>query len=225
MLLKPLFDITGFTTLDYPGSLAAIFWFAKCNMKCLYCYNPQIVYGEGRLSEANAFDFLKKRKGLLDGIVLSGGEATLYPHLSSFVTQIKEMGFLVKLDTNGLKPNLIKDLIELKLIDRISLDFKAPRNKFENLTANSHFNLFENTLEFLISKKFPFEVRTTVHSGLLNEADITYMGNYLTTKGYTNTYFLQNFLNTGQTIGGIKAPMRDLNRNLISASLPIVWRN
>ena len=86
---------------DFPDSTACILWVAGCNMRCGYCHNPQIVLGKGVLSEADVLNFLHRRKGLLDGVVLSGGEATAWPGLIAFTTRVKAMGFAVKLDTNG----------------------------------------------------------------------------------------------------------------------------
>jgi len=223
--IKPIYDITSFTTLDYPGYLAAIIWFQKCNMRCQYCYNPQIVFGEGKFCEEDAFAFLQKRKGLLDGVVFSGGEATLYNGLFNFAKKIKEMGFLIKLDTNGLLPNVIMGLVEQNLIDFISLDFKAMFDKFKSITQNNHFDLFENTLHYLIQKNFPFEVRTTIHVDLLNEKDVIKMIDYLWEKGYQKPYYLQNFLETDQNIGNIKAPTRLFDRNLLPQNGNIIWRN
>ena len=90
MLHKPLYDITPFTALDYPDHLATIFWFAKCDMQCAYCYNKDIVFGEGKMTEEDAISFLKSRIGLLEGVVLSGGEATLYSSLIEFCQKIKK---------------------------------------------------------------------------------------------------------------------------------------
>lgn len=92
---------------DFPDSTACILWVAGCNMRCGYCHNPQIVLGKGVLSEADVLNFLHRRKGLLDGVVLSGGEATAWPGLIAFTTRVKAMGFAVKLDTNGLRPDVL----------------------------------------------------------------------------------------------------------------------
>ena len=104
---KPLYDITPFTTLDYPEHLAAIFWFARGNMRCTYCYNRDIVFGEGERSEDEAIAFLKSRTGMLEAVVLSGGEATLYGGLPAFCARIRAEGFKIKLDTNGLNPTMV----------------------------------------------------------------------------------------------------------------------
>ena len=119
---KPIYSITKFTTLDFPNHLASIFWFAKCNMACPYCYNPQIVREAGTLSEEEALNFLKTRQGRLEGVVLSGGECTLYPRLEQFCEAIKALGYKIKIDTNGSNPDCLKALISKSLIVAISED-------------------------------------------------------------------------------------------------------
>ncbi|HEX5710906.1 MAG TPA: radical SAM protein, partial [Sulfuricurvum sp.] len=105
--MKALYDITPFTLLDFPDTPAAIFWFAGCNLRCVYCYNPDIVFGVARIKEEEALSFLRRRQGLLEGVVLSGGECTTYPHLLVFCRCIKSLGYTIKLDTNGMRPDVI----------------------------------------------------------------------------------------------------------------------
>ncbi len=168
--------------------------------------------------------FLKKRVGLLDGVVLSGGEATGH-NLISFCKEVKKLGFLIKLDTNGTNFKEIQVLIKLNLLDFISLDFKAPKYKFSKITHSDKFDLFSNTLDFLISKSFNFEVRTTLHRDLLNEEDINFMINYLKNRGYSKSYFLQNFLETEDNIGGLKASILKFNKSKLLSDLKIIWRD
>ncbi len=123
---KSVYDITKFTTLDYQDHLACILWFAKCNMRCSYCYNAKIVDGEGVLKNQEVFNFLQSRIGKLDAVVLSGGECTLNPDIVEFCQEIRDLGFKIKIDTNGLNPDIIKDLIDFSLVDFIALDYKAP---------------------------------------------------------------------------------------------------
>ena len=167
-----LYDITKFTAIDYPNHLATIFWFAGCNMRCDYCYNKSIVFGKGKISQKEAIDFLKTRINLLEGVVLSGGECTLNPNIFKLCQEIKSLGFKIKIDTNGTNPKMIKKMIKNSLIDFISLDYKAPNEKFYQITKNRNFEDFEKTLKYLIKKDFSFEVRTTIHSKLLNVEDI-----------------------------------------------------
>jgi len=221
----PLYDITPFTALDYPEHLAAILWFAGCNMQCRYCYNVDIVFGRGSKKEEEALAFLKRCIGLLDGVVLSGGEATLYPDLPRFCEKIKTLGFKIKLDTNGLQTNMLQALVTDKLVDYIALDYKAPAYKFSDITKNSHFELFERTLEYLIDSSVDFEVRTTVHTDLLQEDDLNAIIRDLLAKGYRGSYYIQNFLAAEKTIGNITAPTHSFDKEKISDALTVIYRN
>ncbi len=221
---RPLYDITPFSALDYPDHLASIFWFAGCNMRCSYCYNRDIVLGEGSISEAEALSFLKRRKGMLEAVVLSGGEATRYAPLPTLCETIKQMGFKIKLDTNGLNPDMVKILVENGLIDTIALDYKAPKEKYQSITKNRHFDRFSETLNYLIAQDFSFEVRTTVHSDLLGAGEINRIMQDLKRRGYRGTYFLQSFVYTEQTLGKVKPEKRLFEENELKDTLNVVWR-
>jgi pyruvate formate lyase activating enzyme len=224
MLLRPIYDITPFTALDYPDHLATIFWFAKCNMRCVYCYNKDIVFGEGKISEEEALAFLDSRVGLLEAVVLSGGEATLYGDLVEFCKKIKQKKFKIKLDTNGLNPEMIRVLVENRLVDYIALDYKAPKEKYYEITKDKHFDSFSKTLNFLIQKQFPFEVRTTVHSDLLRVEEINRIIKDLLKRGYSGTYYLQPFVFTENTIGKVKEEKNPFDVSQLSHELKVVWR-
>ncbi len=221
---KPLYDITPFTALDYPDHLAAIFWFAKCTMRCVYCYNKDIVFGEGKISQEEALAFLDKRTGLLEGVVLSGGEATLYNDLPEFCRKIKQKNFKIKLDTSGIKFDMVRSLVEHQLVDYIALDYKAPKEKYYDITKDRHFDSFSKTLNFLIQKQFPFEVRTTVHSDLLRVDEINRIIKDLLKKGYNGTYYLQPFVFTEDTIGKIEKEKIPFDISRLSDGLEVVWR-
>ncbi len=221
---KPLYDITPFTALDYPDHLATIFWFAKCNMRCVYCYNRDIVFGEGKISQEEALAFLESRVGLLEAVVLSGGEATLYSDLAEFCKKIKQLKFKIKLDTSGINFDMVYTLVENDLVDYIALDYKAPKEKYFEITKDKHFDSFSKTLNFLIQKQFPFEVRTTVHSDLLRVEEINRIIKDLLKRGYRGTYYLQPFIFTENTIGKVKEEKNPFNRSRLSNELKVVWR-
>jgi pyruvate formate lyase activating enzyme len=221
---KIFYDITPFTVLDYPDHLAAILWFAKCNMRCVYCYNKDIVFGEGMYTQTDALDFLQKRVGLLEAVVLSGGEATLYDELANFCRKIKRLKFKIKLDTNGSNPKMVQELVEEGLVDYIALDYKAPKEKFLAITKDKHFDRFSKTLNFLIQKKFNFEVRTTVHSDLLRVEEINRIIKDLTRRGYTGIYYLQPFVFTENTIGHISQEKNSFNQTELLSTLKVIWR-
>jgi pyruvate formate lyase activating enzyme len=196
----PLENISPFTLLDFPDKTACILWFAGCNMRCQYCYNPEIVFSNGKISYETALIFLKKRIGLLDGVVFSGGECTISKGFVAFVEKVKSLGFQIKIDTNGSRPDIIKELIDGDLVDYIALDFKAPAEKYFEITRSKLFHRFELTLERLISSKIQFEVRTTIHEDLLNLKALKGMAQNLITKKYQGTYYLQHFINDSDTI-------------------------
>jgi len=209
----PLYAITPFTMLDFPGHTAAIIWFSGCNMRCAYCHNPQIVKAKGRGRLDQAMDFLEKRAGLLDGIVLSGGEATLYPGLPHFIQILRDMDYKIKLDTNGTRPELISNFLDQGWLDYVALDYKAPLGKYKSLTAHKRFGDFEQTLDMLCAQKsVPFEVRTTVHTNLLNEEDLSCIITDLDQKKYTGTFYIQNYCsdNDRPTLGCLPEQQRIL---------------
>lgn len=205
--------------LDFPGRTACIVWFSGCNMRCGYCHNPQIVKGKGRGDIEQVMDFLRRRAGLLDGVVLSGGEASVYPGLPDFIRQVRDLGYAVKLDTNGLRPGVIQNLLGAGFLDYISLDYKAPPGKFKKITGANKFVDFSRTLNLLCAQNFvPFEIRTTVHTSLLDEEDVTDIINDLDARGYCGSYFVQNFrADNGRPTLGFLLPQ---NRVLDCEKLP-----
>ncbi len=221
---KPISFITPFTTLDYADHLACIAWFCGCNMRCDYCYNPQIVLEKGDVSEEELLSFLKKRQNLLDGVVLSGGECTLYGGLKPLCEKIKELGFDIKIDTNGSNPKLLQELIEKNLVDFIALDFKALKDKFTALTHSNLFENFQTSLKLLIDSNTPFEVRTTIHGDLLNENDINKMIDFLFLSGYKGVYYLQNYLHVNN-LGNINEPKKSFEKTKIKGTLKVEFRN
>ncbi|NLK66103.1 MAG: anaerobic ribonucleoside-triphosphate reductase activating protein [Campylobacteraceae bacterium] len=215
--------ITPFTTLDYPDKLACIVWFSGCNMRCLYCYNAQIVEQKGTITKDDLFKFLNSRVGLLEGVVFSGGECTLNKEFTSLAKDVSELGFSLKVDTNGSNPSVLKEAIDY--IDYIALDFKAPKEKFSSITHSNLYDKFIETLEFLVDLDFPFEVRTTLHADLLDENDISNMAKTLESFGYKNSYYLQNFLDTGLNFGNLTEPKNSFDINKINSNLKIELRN
>lgn len=220
----PFHAITPFTMLDFPDLCACILWVAGCNMRCGYCHNPQIVLGKGTIGEAEAIAFLQRRVGLLDGVVLSGGEATTWPGLVRFAARVKAMGFAVKLDTNGLRPDVVMRLLEGRLVDRIALDYKAPPARFRQVTATTAYSRFSTTLELLCGQSdVPFEVRTTVHTGLLDEDDVLAMARDLAARGYSGRYAVQRAA-TGRdrpTLGCLVPEERAIDIARLEAESPI----
>lgn len=233
--MSKISDITKFTLQDYPGKPACIFWFAGCNMRCKYCHNVEFFeQKEGFLNDEYIEKFLKSRIGLLDGVVLSGGECTLDPEIKNILRKIKNFGFLAKIDTNGLNYEIIKDLVESNLIDFIALDFKAMKNKFSSINQidNNKYNDFETTLKYLINKnlenKIDLEIRTTIHTSLLQEDDINSIILFLDSLKYKEKYFIQNFKNDNKTtlidIGEQKYIL-DKSKIIVPKNFAVQYRN
>ena len=205
-----LYEITPFSLLDYPGEMSCIAWFAGCNMRCVFCHNPQIVTGKGDKQESDLLDFLKKRQGLLTAVVFSGGEATLYKGLPDLMAKVKELGFKVKLDTNGTRPQVLKELLERDLLDYVAMDYKCPREIAQELIGTvKHWEPFKESLSLMIEAaaskpEMTFEVRTTVYAERMNEKELNWIINDLDQLGYKGTYYIQNVFSHGEhTIGNI----------------------
>lgn len=158
--------------VDYPGKIAAVVFTPGCNLDCYYCHNWSILGKRGcpnLILEADLFNFLKKRKGLLDGVVVSGGEPTLQKGLREFMSSLKSLGFSVKLDTNGANPEQVQDLIDHDLVDYVAMDIKAPFSKYRQICGQD--SLFGNdeifldkvkeSIRLLLSGKVTYEFRTT----------------------------------------------------------------
>ena len=221
---RVVYDITTFTHLDYPNHLACIVWFSGCNMRCDFCYNKDIVFSKvGQYSYADVLEFLKTRVNLLEAVVLSGGEATSH-ELVEFTKAIKKLGFLIKLDTNGTNYKAVEELLNLNLLDYVALDYKAPKDKFTQITHSNRYDEFSKTLDLLLKKDFDFEVRTTLHSDLLHVNDINLIIKDLQQRGYKKIYYIQEFLDTGTTIAALKSPIKSFDRNKLFTNIKIIWR-
>jgi pyruvate formate lyase activating enzyme len=224
-VVKPIYSITPFTLLDYPHKSACILWFAGCNMRCLYCYNPEIVLGKGTISIGETLSFLHSRKDLLDAVVFSGGECLLHKNIVSLIAEVKKMGFLVKIDTNGSTPFVLQELINQNTIDYVALDFKAPQSKFKAITKSDLYDPFEKALTLLQQSPVPFEVRTTYHSDLLTETDLQEMVAFLETKNYVGNYYIQGFRNNVTTLAELERSDNTINyKKLSTQTIPIILR-
>ncbi|WP_317618030.1 MULTISPECIES: anaerobic ribonucleoside-triphosphate reductase activating protein [Flavobacterium] len=223
--IKGIFSLTPFTLLDYPHKTACIVWFAGCNMRCLYCYNPDIVLGKGKIDFQTVLNFLKTRIGLLDGVVLSGGECTLHKKIIDFIKEIKAMGFEVKIDTNGSNPKILNSLIHDRLIDYVALDYKSLPHTFKKLTQSGLFFEFEESLKLLIQSNIPFEVRTTFHSDLISESDFTKMVEYLENQNFEGNYYVQHFMNNVSTLSKLDNSNKSISlKNFSTSKIKVIFR-
>lgn len=222
--VTPFHALTPFTLLDYPGRSACIAWVAGCNMRCGYCHNPQIVHGPGALPEEAVLAFLRRRQGLLGGVVLSGGEATSWPGLAGFAARAKAMGFAVKLDTNGLRPDVVASLLEGQLVDYVALDCKAPPARFREVTGVTTYRRFTRTLDLLCAQRVvDFEVRTTVHEALTTDEDVIGMACDLHARGYRGDYAIQPAVIDPDrpTLGALPAQRKRWDIDALQARSPL----
>lgn len=191
------------TLLDYPDHLAAIIFTQGCNFRCHFCYNPMLVLprkggdeknkekGFSQISLENLFLFLKERFGRLEGVVITGGEPTLHPDLPAFIKKIKDIGYLVKLDTNGTNPEMLSGLIKDKLIDYIAMDLKAPLERYSEVVGVPvDCEDIKKSVNMIMESGLPYEFRTTVVPGLLHKDDFEAMGGAI--EG-AQKWYLQNF--------------------------------
>lgn len=181
--------------IDYPGKVSAIIFTIGCNFRCPYCHNPELVDETAEeLSEESIFAFLEKRKGLLDGVTITGGEPTLHDDLIPFIQRIKALGFLVKLDTNGTRPNVVEQVQREKLADYIAMDIKSPLAKYADTVARPvDIENIEKSISLLIGGTTDYEFRTTVVKTLLTREDLEKMGEEI--RG-AKRYYLQKFVPT-----------------------------
>ncbi|MFH1566183.1 MAG: anaerobic ribonucleoside-triphosphate reductase activating protein [bacterium] len=184
------------TLIDFPGCVAATVFLSGCNFRCPFCYSSELVLPEKiknhpLLSEGYFFDFLKERKGLLEGIVICGGEPTTNKDLPEFLKKIKDMGFLIKLDTNGSNPEMLEILIEKKLVDYVAMDIKASKEKYvETVKGKVKLKDIEKSINILKEGNIDYEFRTTVVPGIHNKEDIIKIVEWIKP---AKRYFLQNF--------------------------------
>lgn len=189
------------TLIDYPGHVAATVFTLGCNFRCPWCYAkelvlPELVASQPVLPEGEVLEFLKGKQGLLEGVVICGGEPTLQPDLAGFIKKVKDLGFLVKLDSNGSNPGIIKDLIDKKLIDYVAMDIKLPKERYSLVFGDKiSVDNIEESIRILKNGPIGFEFRTTVAPGVHTVDDLEIMARWIGEEipGRKPKYFLQNF--------------------------------
>ncbi|NMB39579.1 MAG: anaerobic ribonucleoside-triphosphate reductase activating protein [Firmicutes bacterium] len=189
--------------LDYPGELCCTIFTGGCNMRCPFCHNAGIVLGnnlsESKIEWGEILQFLQKRIKLLDGVCISGGEPTLQKDLESRISEIKALGFLVKLDTNGTRPSVLKNLVQAGLVDYVAVDIKNTPQKYHITAGIEDFNigLIQETIDFLLAGKVDYEFRTTVVKEFHEIDDIIAICKWL--QG-AKRYYLQKFTDSDNLI-------------------------
>ena len=185
--------------LDYPDTISAIVWTVGCNFRCPFCYNKDLVLGKvGSIPEEEFFSFLNKRKGMLDGLVISGGEPLMQKDIVQFAEKVKKLGYLIKIDTNGMYPEKLKELIDKKLVDYIAMDVKAPKKKYDTLAGvKIDIKKIEKSIELIQNSGLDYEFKTTFTPGLLTKDDIINIAKWL--EG-SKRFYLQQFRNDAPLI-------------------------
>ena len=184
-----------FSLIDYPGKICAIVFTQGCNFRCPYCHNPELVkpslFGK-TIPEEEIFSFLEKRKGKLDAVEITGGEPTLQKDLVDFIHRVKEMGYLVKLDTNGSNPEMLEIIINHGLVDYIAMDIKAPLEKYKEVTHSVISpDKIKRSIRIIMNSNIKYEFRTTVVKSQLSREDIISIGKLI--EG-AKLYVLQKFI-------------------------------
>jgi pyruvate formate lyase activating enzyme len=185
--------------IDFPEHIATVLFAGGCNFRCPMCHNAPLVLHPAQTPAVDlddVWDFLARRRGMIDGIVLTGGEPTLQPGLLPLAQEARERGFYIKLDTNGYLPHVLKELIDGKLIDYVAMDVKAPPEKYARVAGVPDLDLarIEGSMQMLREAGIPYEFRTTVAPGLLDENDITRIARWI---AGAPTYALQQFRPAG----------------------------
>lgn len=183
--------------IDYPEAICGVIFLQGCNFKCSYCHNPELVdpklFGPC-LEEKKVLSFLAKRIGKLDAVTITGGEPTMQKDLIPFIKQIKKLGFAIKLDSNGSQPDVIKELLSVKLLDFIALDIKAPLEKYKSIVkVPVDVRLIKESVKLILKSKIPYEFRTTVVKSQLGEKDILEIAKLISG---AKSYALQKFVPT-----------------------------
>ena len=201
------------TLLDYPGKVACTVFLPGCNFRCPYCHNSELLSGEieGVMEQEELLRLLQKRRGLLDAVCISGGEPTLQPQLEALVRAIKAMGYLVKLDTNGSRPEVLRALVTSGVVDYVAMDIKnAPTRYDETAGAAVERSAIEESIAFLLQDTVDYEFRTTVVEQLHTREDLAAMGAWLgeiSPERKAKKWFLQPFVDRDTVcFAGLSAP-------------------
>ena len=191
------------TLLDYPGHVACTVFTAGCNFRCPFCHNAPLVLPERMQGDEDGSEtvlaFLKKRQGILDGVAVTGGEPLLHRDMAEFLRKIKDLGYAVKLDTNGSFPQRLRELVEAGLVDRVAVDIKNAPALYGKTIGVPGFDLgpVEETKNYLLSGAVEYEFRTTVVKGLHTEESLVEAAKWI---AGAREYYLQQFKDSGDVI-------------------------
>lgn len=202
-----IYGLQKMTLLDFPGKVACTIFTGGCNFRCPFCHNAMLVTEldkDNFYTEEEIFDFLKKRVGILDGVCITGGEPLMQNDIADFIIKVREMGYSVKLDTNGSYPEKLAELIENKLVDYVAMDIKNTPEKYAETIGvkNFDFTPIAKSIALIMNSGVQYEFRTTVVSEFHTIDDIEKIAEYI--RG-AQGFYLQNFVDSGNLIG------KDLN--------------
>ena len=211
------------TLLDFPGKVACTVFLTGCNLRCPYCHNPDLVLTKDNgkyISEKEFFEFLLSRKRKLDGVCITGGEPTLYPNLTNLIRRIREMGFLVKLDSNGTVPEILKPLLREKLLDYVAIDIKNAPSQYAETCGADVIEYVEKSVALLKNSNIDYEFRTTVCHPFHSPECMEEIGRWLRN---AKRYYIQPFVDSGNLLGsGISAMAKPELEALLSAVKPYI---
>ena len=210
------------TLLDYPGAVACTVFTAGCNFRCPFCHNAPLVLPEqadgGSLTDDEVFGFLRRRRGVLDGVAVTGGEPLLHADMPEFLERVKALGYRIKLDTNGSNPELLSELIADGLVDRVAMDIKNAPGDYARTIGLERFNIspVERSKELLLGGRVDYEFRTTVVRGIHTKESLTEAAKWI--QG-AKEYYLQQFKDSGSLIlpDGLSAYDKEQMRELADA--------
>ena len=201
------------TLLDYPGKVACTVFLGGCNFRCPFCHNGQLLEDAPAIMEPEELlAFLNGRRGILDGVCITGGEPTLTPDLPEFLRQIREMGYLIKLDTNGYRPDVLKALVGEGLVDYVAMDVKNSPERYGETVGIQGLRLdkIEESIRFLMTGEVDYELRTTVAEPLHDEGSVQNMASWLLDLGDDHKIrrlFIQPFVDRDTVLmAGLAAP-------------------
>lgn len=236
-----LHGLSKLTLLDFPGHLACTAFTGACNFRCPYCHNAPLVLAPHtceNIPEEDFFDFLASRKGKLDGVCITGGEPTLQADLPAFIKKIKDLGLLVKLDTNGYQPDILKTLLEAQLLDMVAMDIKNSPERYAVTAgldpASFEPDRLEKSISLLLLSGIRHEFRTTVTKEHHDVKSVESIGVWLSgiasntfrTGTLPSPYFLQNFKDSGNLVCGSDTcfhPLEDAElADFVSVLLPYI---
>ena len=212
------------TVQDFPGKIACIIFTHGCNFRCPFCHNATLVTEESdRFTEDEILTYLNKRRGILDGVCISGGEPLIHgEEIFALMKKIKDLGYLIKLDTNGYLPTRLKEALDRGLVDYVAMDIKNCLEKYQETAGISVLDTenIKNSIEIIRTSGVDYEFRTTVTKELHTPQDFVKIGQLI--KG-AKKYYIQNFLDSGSTIENTSSPLDNQGlKALLDAVLPYV---